>query len=148
MHNSGHEQRSSDAETLRDGEKSGAAVVVEVLARVQNVEAANPQSDRRAENQGARIEAAGDGDPCGGGRNTQRETKKKMRPGGEAFGEGVEEKNGQGERCKFECQKIQLPRGEKENGDRDQREGPRERHGKQSGGERALPGARIFAIVA
>jgi len=36
----------------------------------------------------------------------------------------------------------------KENGDRDQREGPRKRYGKQPGGEGALHGTRIFAIVA
>ena len=71
-----------------------------------------------------------------------------MRPGGEALGEGIEKKNCECERGKFESQKIQLPGGKKENGDGDERESPRERNGKQAGGERALFGAWIFAIVA
>ena len=71
-----------------------------------------------------------------------------MRPGGEALGEGIEKQNCQGERGKLEGQEIQLPRGQKENGHGDEREGPRERDGKRSAGERALPGAWIFAIVA
>ena len=41
-----------------------------------------------------------------------------------------------------------MPGGKKENGHRDQREGPREGHGEQSGGEGALFGAGIFAVVA
>src|ERR1700676_4517738 len=71
-----------------------------------------------------------------------------MRPGGEALGEGIEKKNCQGERRKFERQEIQLPRGKKENGDGDERESPRERRGKQSGGEGTLLGAGIFGVVA
>jgi len=36
----------------------------------------------------------------------------------------------------------------KENGDRDERERPREGHGEQAGGQRPLVGSRIFAVVA
>src|ERR1700688_505712 len=102
MHNSRDEEGIRDAETLRNGEEPGATVVVDILASVQNVKAPDPQGDRCAQNQRARIEAASDGNPRGRGRNPQREAEKKMRPGGEAFGKGVEKKNCQGERCKFE----------------------------------------------
>ena len=71
-----------------------------------------------------------------------------MRPGGEALGEGIEKQDGESERREFQRERIELPRGEEKDSDGDEREGPREGNGERSGGERALAGARIFAVVA
>src|SRR5216683_1077725 len=76
------EQRFGDAEFLRHGKKPRAPVVLNILACIEHVEAADPQRDRRAENQHARIKPAGDGDPCRSRRDDQRKSKKEMRPVG------------------------------------------------------------------
>src|SRR5258708_19077350 len=98
MHRSRYQQRPGNPEFLRDGKKRRAPIVLNVLASVEHVKPADPQRYRRAKNQHARIEAARDGDPCGGGRDTQSKSEKKMRPVGEALVERIEKKNGDGQR--------------------------------------------------
>ena len=91
------------------------AVVVDVLAGVEHVEAADPQRDRGAKDQHAQIESAGDGDPRGGRRNAEREAEKKVRPVREALGEGIEKQNRERQRSELQCRRIQLPRRDDEN---------------------------------
>ena len=54
MHEARNQQCARDAETLGDGVEPGLAVEVHVLAGVKDVEAANPERDRGAEDQHAR----------------------------------------------------------------------------------------------
>src|SRR6266478_831511 len=60
VHHACDQQRVGNTEALRNGIQAGALVVFQVLARVEHVEAANPQRDRSAENQHARIEPTSD----------------------------------------------------------------------------------------
>ena len=76
MHDAGDEQSVGDAEAPRHGEKTCVLVEVYILTGVKDVEAAHPQSDCGAEYEHAQVEMAGDGDPGGGGRDTEREAEK------------------------------------------------------------------------
>ncbi len=111
-------KRAGDAETLGHGKQAGRAVVFQVLAGVEHIEAADPQRHRGAQDQHARIERAGDGDPCGRRRHSQAETQHQVRPRREALGVGIEKQNGQRDGRKFESQRIQLPCGEDQNSGR------------------------------
>src|SRR5467141_2658038 len=63
VHGAGNGKRPGDAETFWHGKKSRRLVVLDVLAGVEHVEAADPERYSRAENQHARIERASDGNP-------------------------------------------------------------------------------------
>src|SRR6267142_56106 len=90
VHRPRDQQRIRDPETFRHGKKPGLLVVVHILAGVEHVKASDPQRNCGAENQHPQIEPARNRNPCGGGRNAQCESKKKMRPVREAFRERVE----------------------------------------------------------
>ena len=94
MHHTSDQQSVGDPEFLGHGEEPGALVVLNILARVEHVKSPDPQRNRRAQNEHAQIEAAGDGDPGGGRRDAQRKSEKKMRPVGEPLGEGIEKQHG------------------------------------------------------
>src|SRR6266849_7973624 len=96
VHRARDQQRPGNPEFLRHREKSRALIVLNILARVEHVESADPQRNRRAKNEHARVEAARDRDPCGGGRDAQRKSEKEMRPVGEALRKGIEKKNSDG----------------------------------------------------
>ena len=57
-------QRIRNAQVTWDGVQSRLAIVLVVLATVENVKASRPKSDRCGEQQDPRIERATDGDPC------------------------------------------------------------------------------------
>src|SRR4030088_3274117 len=109
VHGSRVQQRARNPESLWDREQARATVVINVLACVQHVKAANPQRDRRAKNQYAQIESASDGDPRGRRRDSQSKTKKQMRPVRKALSKGVEKKNRQRDWRQLQCQPIELP---------------------------------------
>ena len=94
VHHPRDQQRLGNSEFLGHGEKPRALIVLDILARVEHVKPADPQRNRRAKDEHARIEAAGDGDPSGGRRDAQRKSEKKMRPVGEPLGEGIEKQHG------------------------------------------------------
>src|SRR6266404_4870686 len=93
MHPSRDRQRVRDSKFFWNGKKPRLLIVVHVLARVEDIESSDPQSNRRTENQHPQVESAGNRDPRRRRRNTQREAKKKMRPGREALRERVEKQN-------------------------------------------------------
>src|SRR5215467_1431847 len=132
VHAARDEQGLGDAESLGDGEESGALIEVDVLASVKNIEAADPKRHCAAENQHAPIEAAGDRNPRCCGRDAEGEAEKEVRPIGEALGEGIEEENCEGERREFECERIQLPRGDEEDCAGSQGEEPSELYGESA----------------
>src|ERR1700682_2174210 len=124
VHDAGDPEGIGDAEALGNGKEASAAVVVDVLASVEDIEAADPEGDCCAKNKHARIEAAGDGDPGGRGRDAEGETENEVGPTGEAFGKGIEEKNEESEGSEFEGQRIQLRGREEKHADGDEREKP------------------------
>src|SRR5262249_2545279 len=126
VHNARNPECLLDAKALRNGKEARVLVEVHVLARIENVEAPNPQRDRGAENQHAQIEMPRNCNPGRRGRNSQCETQKKVRPVGEALCKGIKEKNSKRDRRKFKGEGIQLPRGNSENRDCDDSEYPSE----------------------
>src|SRR6185369_13095273 len=66
VHHARNEQSVRDAKALGNGVQASASVIVKVLAGVKHVEAADPKSDRGAQDQHAGIESASDRDPCRG----------------------------------------------------------------------------------
>src|SRR6267378_1293042 len=90
MHPSRDRQRVRDSKLFRNGKKPGLLIVIHVLAGIEHVKASDPQRDRPAKNQHARVEPAGNGDPRRRRRNSQREAKKKMRPARKTLRERVE----------------------------------------------------------
>src|SRR5438445_408729 len=106
VHPSRNQQRPGNAKFLRHGKKSRASVVLNILAGVEHVEATDPQRDRRAKNQHARVKPAGDGDPRRSRRDAQRKSKKEMRPVGEALREGIEKENRDRQRRQLQSQRI------------------------------------------
>jgi hypothetical protein len=73
------------------GCEAGGAVVLEVLAGVEDVEAADPEGDGGGEHDDARVERAADGDPGGGGGEAERQAEAQVRPAGEALQVAVAE---------------------------------------------------------
>src|ERR1019366_10550770 len=67
---------------LRQAVEACGAVMLEILARIENIEAGGPQSDRGREHENARIERTTDRDPRGRGRESQCEPQHKMGPAG------------------------------------------------------------------
>src|ERR1700678_1734258 len=78
VHAASNQQRARDSELLRNGIESCGLVELHILARIQNVEPADPKSDRRAENQHAPIKRTANRDPGSSGRQTQTKTQHKM----------------------------------------------------------------------
>src|SRR5690242_12528825 len=101
MHGARNEQRIGDAEAIWNRIQAGTTVVVDVLAGVKHIKAANPESDRGTKKQHAAIERAGYSDPCGGRRNPQSEPQENVRPVREALGERVEKEDGDGQRSEL-----------------------------------------------
>src|SRR5271155_4492129 len=101
MHGAGDEEGAGYAEFFWDGVEAGGLVEFNVLAGVENVEAADPERYGGAEDQHARGERASDGDPCGGGRDAESETEDEVGPGGETFCEGIEKKDSERDGGKF-----------------------------------------------
>src|SRR5712692_1866085 len=79
VHPSRDQQRLGNPESLGHGEKPGALIVLNILARIEHIKPAHPKRDRRTKDEHAPIEASGDGDPSRGRRNAQRKSKKEMR---------------------------------------------------------------------
>src|ERR1700730_7394341 len=134
VHDAGDQESVGDAEALGNGKEAGAAIVIDVLAGVENIEAADPEGYGGAEKKHTGIEAAGDGDPRGRGRNAESEAEDEVGPTGEAFGEGIEKEYEHSGRREFQCHGIQLPGREDEHADVDGREEPGEGDGEGSGG--------------
>ena len=63
MHEAGSAKGAGDSERLRNAVETDLTVVLKVLARVQDVETANPEHHGSCENENAGIEAAPNGDP-------------------------------------------------------------------------------------
>jgi len=127
---------------MAPGSVTGLQVVVE------DIEAAHPKRHGTAKNQHPQIEITGDGNPSGCGRNAQRKAKKKMRPVGETFGEGIEEKDEERDGRELKREGIQLPGSDQKRGNRAERENPGKADRKRSGGESTPRGARIFFVIA
>src|SRR3984893_17499678 len=94
VHAARDEQRVGNPEFLRHGKKTRALIVLNILASVEYVKPPDPHRNCRAKDEHARVEAACDGDPSGGGRNAQPKSEEKMRPVGEAFRKGIKKENG------------------------------------------------------
>src|SRR5271165_4310020 len=71
-----------------------------------------------------------------------------MRPVCEAFGEGIEKKNGNGQRSEFESERIELPSCDEKQSHGCKGEEPREGKRESAGCERALFRSRILPIEA
>jgi hypothetical protein len=71
-----------------------------------------------------------------------------MRPVGETLGEGIEEQDEKGERCKPKGKRIELPGSEEKYRNGCEREEPREAGGERAGGQGTLRGAGIILVVA
>src|SRR5690348_1671048 len=97
MHDACDEQSVGDAEALGDRVKTCAAIVIDVLTGIEHIKTADPQSDCCTKDQHAKVETAGDGNPRGRGRNAESKAEENVRPVREAFGEGIEKKDGDGE---------------------------------------------------
>ena len=80
------------AESFRNAEQIHAPIEINILAGIDHVESANPQCDGGAENQHSRIERAGDGDPCRGGRNSQTKSENDVRPRSESLRVRIKER--------------------------------------------------------
>ncbi len=117
----GDPESAGDAEVAGDGVEVGVAVEIEILTGVEDVEAGDPEGDGGGENKDARVEGTADGDPGGGGRYAEGETKHEVRPAREALGVGVEEQDGEGNGREPERKAIQLRGGENEDGAGDDR---------------------------
>src|SRR5271156_2579258 len=102
MHGARDEEGTGYAEFFWDGVEAGGSVEFDVLAGIEHVESAYPESDGGAEDQHARVERATNGDPCGGRRDAESEAENEMGPGGETFCEGVEKQDGERDGRKFE----------------------------------------------
>src|SRR5215469_3848099 len=104
VHDACDAESAGDSKTFGNGVQAGLLVEFNVLASVEDVETADPQSDGGAENQHARVETVAHGDPCGGGRNAEADSEDDVRPGGEALGVGIKEEDGEGDRREFESE--------------------------------------------
>ena len=56
-------KRARDAKVARNGVQARLAVKIAILARIENIEAANPKGDRGGKQENAGIQRAADGDP-------------------------------------------------------------------------------------
>jgi len=139
-------QRALDADVAGDGVKSGVAVELEILARIKDVEAADPEGDGGGENQNARVEGATNRDPGRGGRDAESEAKCDVRPTRKALGVGIKKQNGKRDRAKPERKAIQLSSGENEDRAGDDDENRDKGRREMAGRKRAAASAGIGGV--
>ena len=135
-----------DADVAGDGVQSGVAVVVGILAGVEDIESCDPEGDGGGEQEDARVERAADGDPCGGWGDAESESENEMREACEAFGIGVEQQHGERDRGKPEGEAIQLRSGQDEDPAGNDDESGDECGRQLSSGKRASAGAGIGGV--
>src|SRR3712207_1648184 len=140
------DQGARDAEEPWHAEQAFGSVEFVVLARVDDVEPGRPERDGGGEPEDARVEVAADGDPGGRRSDAEAEAKDDVGEGCKAFGEGVEEYDGERDRRQPEAERIQRPRGEEEDGRGDHDESPCECPGEQAGRDVSRPGARVASV--
>ena len=116
MEQAGGVEGTGEAEFGGDGEQAFAAIEIVILAAIDDVEAGGPAGDGGGEPENAWVECATDGNPGGGGRNAQSETKYEVRHGGEALGVAVAQDNAQGEWGEAQAERIEHGRGEEQYG--------------------------------
>src|ERR1700680_3522985 len=73
VHYAGYEQRVGNAEAFGNGKQAGLLIKCHVLTSGEHVESADPESNRGAEDEHARLERTGDGDPCSSRGDAERE---------------------------------------------------------------------------
>src|SRR5215467_2678781 len=105
-----------DAEASGEGAEARAAVEVDVLARVDQVEARDPYGEGEPEHERRRLEGATHGDPASRGGDAIGEAKDPVRGPGEAFGVGVADEEQPRPGREPEAERIQHPGGHAEEG--------------------------------
>ncbi len=142
----GDPEGGGEADGLRDAEETCMAVVVHVLAGVEDVKAGYPAGDDGGEQGDAGIERAADCDPGSGRGDAECEAENNVREARQALHIGVAEQDGQHHRRKDECQAVELPACQFEDGNHEQRETEDEAASEQAGGNGAHLGAGIGGI--
>ena len=135
-----------DSDVAGDGVQFGVAVELEILAGVEDIEAGDPESNRRGEQQDAQVERTPNCDPCGGWGDAKSEAQNEMGQTREALGIGVEQQHGKCDGRKPEGKAIQLRGGQNKDGAGDDDEGANERGREISRGNSASAGTRIGGI--
>src|SRR5580692_2648079 len=91
--------------------EAGRGVEVDILAGVENVEAADPKRYRRTENQDAPIERSSNRNPRCRRRHAEAKAKYEVGKRGESLRVGIEEKYSERDRRKQKRETIQSPLG-------------------------------------
>src|SRR3974390_1637759 len=104
MHDPGNLQCCRDPEAFWNGIQANLLIKFDVLTRIQNVEPTNPQCYGTAEDKHAPVQASCYGEPGRRGRKPEGPAEEEMRPRGETFGEGIEEKDRDGQWRQFESE--------------------------------------------
>ena len=133
VHEPRHEQRIADAKANGDRLQPGGPIEVEILAGIENVEAADPRTNRRAEEPRlARGNPSTRGEPAADRRDSHREGQEQLGVGREPLGQGIPEHDRQRDRRQQETDAPELVGGADEGHRRDGDE-----HARFSAGHRA-----------
>src|SRR5215831_9398606 len=113
VHRARNEQRRRDAEAHGNRAEAVRAIELEILARVEDVETADPRADRDRENPRLPSPAPAHRQPSANRRDRHREAEKQLRVRRIPFGERIPEDDCERERREQQAQSAQLPRREK-----------------------------------
>ena len=146
VHRARDRQRSRDAEPHRDREQPVRTIELQVLARIEHVEAAHPQPDREREQPRLPAAAPAGRQPAADRRHCHGETEKRLRPRRVSLRQRVPEHDGQRQRRQRQAQAVQLAGG----GDEDDRPrhdpGDRLRTGDRAARDLAPGGSRVACV--
>jgi len=95
-----------DSESYHERSDAFTAIKIVILRRVNQIETGDPTDHSRGQNDRCKIDMSSLGNPRPDRRDGQREAKKKMGRGSEAFCERVEKNDGKGNRRENESQAI------------------------------------------
>jgi len=99
-------KRARDSKSYHERSDAFAAIKIIILRRINQIETGDPTDHCRGQNDRCKIDMSGLSNPRPDRREGQREAKKKMGGGSEAFCERVEKNDGEGNRRENESQAI------------------------------------------
>src|SRR6185503_9103312 len=121
-------------------------LMLEVLAGIEDVEASHPEDHGEGENKDAGIEAAADGNPCGGWSDAKCQTQDEVGPSGEALHVAVSKQHDQDERGEIQGQSVEFEGSNDESEAHQDSEAEDEFTREQASRDGAAAGSRVGGI--
>src|SRR5579863_4152269 len=146
MHEPGDPEGSANADGLGKAIEAGGAVVVNILAGIENVEACDPEGDGAGEDEDASIEGATDGDPGGGGSDAESETENEVGVAREALHVAIAEEHEERDGREPQRERVELEGSEDKGDSGEDGESENELPGEMAGRDGAGAGAGIGGV--